>query len=357
MRFFLPLVLLLLAASLSAQSRAGSMYLNGSANLTVIEPIANEFDRPPFHRLSARGGVFLTDRLLLGTSLSVVRSTFGAEDYSAILRPFARLYFAPSERKVQHFAELSFGTIGLFGTDWFETDFIVGGGVESEFKPGILGTARLRYNANASGLNFTTLSLGFNVLLGRLAEAELTSPVAAGTLVSDANVVSVSYGRMSSGGDTDQLFNASLSPTVGYFVIDGLLIEGRLGIAANSSSNEIGSQSSNFNSTSIGGGLGLRYYPLQSGRVLPFVTAGYSGTQQTFRTTQFGRETEQTFSQNSLELGVGASCFLSPHLALEGSLGYRRMAFNFDFQGQAPDPIANKDLQLDVGFRFYLPAQ
>lgn len=359
------LFFILFTLTLSAQYEKGNWYLDGATNAGYGHSLNNRaFSLSAVSASSYRLGQFSTDRILVGMDISFV-SVFGQSSFTGVtnleLRPFARYYFPGSEqRKVSYFGEAGFGRVGLFGGDQgFETDFHFGGGAEVSLRPGILGTASLRYNAYADGLNYTNLTLGLNVLTGQLENSGSAVSLSEGVISLRARLGAISYGRMSSNGLVDQSTIINLSPWMGYFISDRLMLEGGLGIFHQSANNEINEinvfrpEGEKTSSTSVGVNINLRYYLKKDGRLLPYLMAGggFTFTNRSFR-NDFGESSESTQTV-PFRFGAGTSYFLSPYLALDAELAYERSNRISQFQIATETPSSR--VGLNVGFRFFLP--
>jgi opacity protein-like surface antigen len=377
MRYAILCFSLFSALSLSAQYDRGQGYFSGSTagawQRTEYSfpnnPGGPNFGTPEDIRSldfrSFRAGYFPLDRLLIGAQLDYLNLFNDANSFSndmgrLLLNPFARYYFlAGTERRVNLFGELGFGTVGIGDADGFETDFHLGAGAEVQLSPGILGTANLNYNANAWGLNFTTLDLGLNVLTGQLADWGTLDPTAAGTLTARGSLGSVSYGRMKRGEAVDSDFTFRLAPSVGYFVARGLHVELGTDLLINRQLDEIGGgvpELSDRSTLAAEIDLDVRYYPLTRGRLLPYLTAGIGRfLQRRVFTAPQGRF-QQDDTSGVWRAGAGFSYFYSPHLALDVAVRYERgeeVFTNLDIFNRRT--LNFNRVGLAAGLRFFLP--
>ena len=362
--------------TLSAQTRKGSLYLSGNTALEYldVDNEAEEFssllsraqDFSGVTATSFRTGYFLTNRLLVGTRINYsdaasVRNHQFAGSNSVFLKPFVRYYFLDLGAKpLSFFGELGFGTIGVGGGDGYETDFHLGVGAELPVAPGILGTINLNYDANAWGLNFTNLNLGLNALTGQLAANGALTPVGVSTLTAVGQVGNVAYGRTSRGGKVDSELRINLSPRVGYFVFDGFLLEAEVILTRDESRFEIGSgfnPTSDFNSSNLEANLRARYYVLRRGPLLPFASlgAGYRRLVESEdnRSDDFVQGIESYF----WKAGVGATYFLSPHLAVDLSAEYDRGSVGYTERANSDLTATEKRLNATAALRFFLPTR
>ncbi|MFT6000536.1 MAG: outer membrane protein W [Neolewinella sp.] len=361
MKSTITLFIVLFTLSLSAQYQKGNWYLDGATNAGYQRSVGkNTPDGSSFFANAFRAGYFFTDRLLVGSRVSFLSysdQVFIEGNTILQLRPFARYYFpGGDQRKVRFFGDVGFGTFDLFSKYILETDFHFGGGAEISLKPGIQGTANLRYDANADGLNFTNLTFGLNVLMGQLENAGAAVSLTAGTFMAQTRLGSVRHGRMSANGNLDQSTSFNLTPWVGYFITSRLMLEGGLGLFYGSSSNQISDTNLgmlSFSSVSVGANLNARYYLKQDGKLFPYLVAGGGFSLNTTKfNNSFGASTNTTKSI-PLRGGVGANYFLSPNLALDAAIMYDQR--NQIDQFQNADSATRKYLSLDVGFRFFLP--
>ncbi|MEM9931198.1 MAG: outer membrane beta-barrel protein [Bacteroidota bacterium] len=299
-----------------------------------------------------------TNRLLVGANVSIFaipEQEFIPSQFNVGLRPFARYYFPGGEkRSISYFGEVGFGTCSLFDGSGFETDFHFGGGVEKALFPGVVATALLRYDANASGLNFTRLNLGLHILLGQLENTENGISLEKGTFTADADIAGFSFGRMERGGSTDQFGSLSISPTAGYFLLDQLMVEIQTGIAYSRLSRNINRNTLN-QTTTANFALNLRYYPKTFGKLLPYATAGIGLTSFNTRvTTDLFGEDRTSFTTDMWQGGLGATLFLSPQLALDGTVLYQRTTS--EQSNIFPlGTFTQRTLSFEVGFKFFLP--
>ena len=370
MRILLFAAALCATLSLTAQQRGG-FYLSGDTRAAYTDLtdnperlaywVSNPLRRPTgLLAQSYRSGYFLTKRLLLGSRVGYVRRErdyhYSYSDGAVLVQPFVRYYFLGTEAsELSLFGELGFGTIGIGDADGFETDFHLGLGAERGVAAGVLATANLNYNANASGTNLTDLTIGLNVLTGQLATATSDAPLAAGTLSLDGRLGTVAYGRNGNSSQRTVMASVDLAPRVGYFVRDGLLVEADL---AFSYGKEEMTGSNAFwvydlHDASLDLGVAARYYPLRSGRLLPYAGAGVSYLRSSERFS-FGDGQYQNMAYRAapVALTLGADFFLAPQVALDVAARYRSGSINYPAGGQ----IAHnklRELQVMAGLRFF----
>lgn len=367
----LPLFLVLLfALNLTAQERGGSIYLSGPTGATYQSVTDGGSEASsPFSRANNdsgltlrtyRAGYFVTNRLLVGTRVfyssfaAEPEFTFGSSD-ELILRPFARYYFLQSDaRPFSVFGELGFGAFTVGRGRGMETDFHLGLGAELSLAPGVLGTANLNYTSNATDLNITDLTVGLSVLTGQLSHGESGS-LRVGTLMTSGQLGRAWFGRMDRQGGIDSRLNFNLSPQVGYFVRDRLVIEAAVNVAHEDSRSEI----STFRSFPTGAytdwsfDLGTRYYVYRANRLKPFASAGlgYRGVNES--SPQFG-SVERSFRSVFYRAGAGASYFLSDKLAIDLAANYQ-VENPKHTDGRFVGDLPRNRVRVEAGLRFVLP--
>ena len=357
----LLVVFTLLTLSLFAQERRGNFYLSGNtqASYRDVSGGGELLERSEgFRGQSFRSGYFVTNRLLVGTSVDYTdHGVRGSDPFAQTtglkLQPFVRYYFLDLGAKpIALFGELGFGTFG----EGYETDFHLGLGAELPIAPGVLATAGLNYNANASGINFTNLNLGLNVLTGQLGDSPTTPTLAAGTFTMVGQVGNVAYGRNTTGGLSEAEWRINLTPRVGYFVADGLLLEGRVDYRLNDYTSEKPGASffgQGYRSSQLEAGVNARYYPLRRGTLAPFAELGLgyvslSDELQEFRQQQTGLYTWQ--------VGGGVSYFLSSHVAVDLAGSYGRGVSEIeDLTGSSDGGQLLRQWGGAVNVRFLLP--
>jgi opacity protein-like surface antigen len=179
------------------------------------------------------------------------------------------------------------------------------------------------------------------------------------TVTMDANVGQVSYGRMGANGEVNNATTVRLTPKVGFFLTNNLLVEGKASIVHNGETRNIGSSSFQPNktqTTEIGTGVDLRYYPIHLGRFLPFATLG-GGVQFLHQSSDGGFGTiNSNVTFGNWQAGLGASFFLSPHLSLDGAATYQRTSIQL-LNGEPFNFRVSNYVALNVGFKYYLPAK
>lgn len=373
-RCFVLAVGLLLTTVLAAQDRQGSVYLGGGTSLLTQRVERDVFDAHilPGRALldsytrggTYRSGYFLTHRLLLGAQLryadpAMTPPATASYRQQLQIEPFLRYYFLDlgQRRPVSVFGELGFATFAFGGGPRYETDFHLGLGAETEVAPGIVGTVNLNYNANASGLNLTDLNIGLNVLTGQLAGAGVAASLTPGTWVTNGQLGRVAYGRMVRGDYTDSRLQLDLRPRIGYAVAPGLVVEvggdwERYLPRVETSTGSYLAGYYPYDRRAVS--LQARYYPLQRGRLLPFVSA-VAGGEWLKNTGVYGGPLFRSYEALHLGGGLGAAYFLSTHLAVDLSVDYRHeYAEGLNWFNGPESELPHTRLVGELGLRYYL---
>lgn len=139
------------------------------------------------------------------------------------------------------------------------------------------------------------------------------------------------------------IFSFSIAPNVGYFVTDGLAVGAAVGLGFSNNDN---SNSSNFSF-----GPFARYYiNLGDAALKPFATAGVGFSRSTFNPDQGDKVTRDG---TSLQLGIGATYFLTRNVGLEAILGYNNINEKSDLSGfESENKFSN--IGLNFGFQIFL---
>lgn len=302
---------------------------------------------------------------LVGSLVGLSVQTFPGFDFSfenvnLSLLLFARYYFPGGDkRKVSYFGEVGFGGFYISSLTFVEPDFHFGGGAEVTLFPGVVGTALLRYDANYLGRsNAVNLTFGANVLLGQLEQPKDKAVVKGGTFTTTGNLGGAYFGSDNLFSESDGLGGFSLIPSLGFFLADGLMIEAQLSISylrfkrTSEFRGVIRAATDDILINNIG--LSLRYYPLKSGTFLPYVTGG-GGYQDYWAksVSATGFETIREFNSLFYQAGAGVNWFLSPNVALDGSIRYRSREFSNESTFSPLETI--KNVQAEIGLRLFLP--
>lgn len=341
MRFLYALIFALIALPLSAQQRAGKVLISGntSVGLTVRDrpdngnvffpqstgPGSNLLD---WRIRSSRVGYHFTERFLFGTDAEVTTIFFNQEYKELIkLRPFARYYFSDrQDRRLSFFGQLGIGTFGDFEFNTsFETDFHFGAGLEYNYGNDLAAEALLRYNANASGLNYTELSIRINTFIGG-GNGQQFSGLRKGAIMIDPTGGTLSAGFR--GRDDVSRVIGELTLGGGYMITNHLLVEAGASVYRDATEGNDAFSSSGFRSassslTEIESYLGARYVFGQS-RLRPYIMAGASFRSVREGETNFGgiETTIETVSTTNAYGGAGFLFGLTKRVMLDGSFSY-----------------------------------
>ncbi|MDJ1501129.1 outer membrane beta-barrel protein [Xanthocytophaga agilis] len=135
----------------------------------------------------------------------------------------------------------------------------------------------------------------------------------------------------------------ALSPTVGYFVIDNLVVGLTPSIGYTSSKAVIPGDT--YKTTTLGIGPFARYY-FGSGSVKPLVHADYSYLHMKNRNNISGNEWQSTSSYSNVKLGAGVAYFINNYVSVDGIVSYNRI-----FLGSGNDVGSVK---ISFGFQIFL---
>lgn len=346
MKHLITLALLCLTFTLSAQSRQGKVLLSGNTSVSV-SPVGGLDNGLSWNVNTARAGYFFTDRLLVGTDVDISTIYFNLDFIEQVkFKPFLRYYLAnPSNKKINYFAQLGFGTIGDFEFDTnYETDFHFGAGAEYRYSNDLSAEALLRYNANASGLNFTELSLRINTFIGG-GNGKSVNPLLRGALMINPTGGSLQLGLR--GRDNTSQFIGDLTLGGGFMVTDHLLVETEINFFrdALASDNVFLSRVGVPRTTSFGTRVGGRYL-LGKGRLRPFAMAGTSLAvfRRAFNDFNGIPITPLSTTTANAYLGTGAFIGLTERVVFDGNVIYNA----------ALSDNANSNWNLQLGLKVFL---
>lgn len=140
----------------------------------------------------------------------------------------------------------------------------------------------------------------------------------------------------------ENVFNASLSTRIGFFVVNRFAVGASLPLSLNTSRD--------YESWNIGIGPFARYY-IGKGKVNPFMEVDLSWSRFRYRYREPGGSIITNTNQTrSLGLGIGLAYFITPNIGLETILSY-------DLTGTKMTPgrsySSRGRLNLNVGFQVY----
>jgi len=321
MKLTLLFSLLILAISLGGQSdNKRKFYLSGNTSLTYANNFRNTFEKAAFEAQYL--GYFFTEDLMVGVEILAGTDEDLYDGSPYIISPFLRYYLPINGGKpTQFFIEGGIGTIGnfSFGSS-FETDFYFGVGAERSFGDGVVGTARLRYKANALELNFTELDLGLNFILGGQRSWDGIAVRQRGAFLVDPTLGSIGFGHR--GRSNLRSLDLNLDVGVGYFLTQDLLVE--TGYSSKTNDVDIGGNGL-FNSRTWEAYAGLRYFlPVANRRIQPFLIAraGRAGASFESESSSFGIQSSKR-SSSFAEGGIGTLYMLTKQAALDVSFRYQ----------------------------------
>lgn len=351
MRLSITILFVLLTLSAFGQSRKGHVYLSGNTGLSAervsaapaptffsvgtpgTNPIftgADTGSAVTWRARSSRIGYFLSNRLMLGTDLYVGTKAFdGRDESNYFLDPFVRYYVTNRPgQKVNYFAQLGFGTFGDYGFGSnYETNFHIGAGAEVRLTDDVAASALLRYNAQASGLNYTELEFQLNAFIGGGLSKSANSALMKGSIMIDPAIGSIQLGHRG----RDETFNliADLNVSGGYFFHDHWMVEAGFTLSSDQyrSNNTFDLRGGNTNDLQASAMIGGRFFPTGASRLRPYLLGRtHFRLNEQSQTHSFGGTTgsEIASTQRALHLkaGAGALFSLSSHLALDAEVLY-----------------------------------
>jgi hypothetical protein len=138
------------------------------------------------------------------------------------------------------------------------------------------------------------------------------------------NILNPDAARPSSNSDqNNRSLSFSLSPRVGYFALNRLAVGLVTPVGYSWSKREIVGRDITTNFNSFGISAFTRYY-FSSAKFTPFVQGefGYSRYNIRVEAPQFSNPTNSTEDQGIYALGAGVAYFVSPQVAIEGTLDW-----------------------------------
>ncbi len=297
----LPLLLFILFLSTSLQAQndgldsldcRGKIWLDGSPDLN------GSIDQ-------LRAGYFFTDRLLVGSNLSIV----GDDD--VYLTPFARYYLGGAGRTWRPYGEAGLQlAVGRFTVE--ETYLALG--LERAFNTTTLLNLELRYtNVNGRRSDYTARG-SLNTLLGGPAwRPAAEQHFRAGSLVVGSQLFEASVG----GANSFSFNYVNLSPSVDYFVTDRLAVQARLDLARTSFDQSLGGLDNAYTSRSAAVRGGARYYLTTRSLFNLFVEGGMTYESRYLDSQLSGARVQGRTNELRADLGVGASVFINRNTSID----------------------------------------
>ncbi|UHG93466.1 outer membrane beta-barrel protein [Spirosoma oryzicola] len=156
-------------------------------------------------------------------------------------------------------------------------------------------------------------------------------------------------------------FSASLSPSAGYFVANGLLVGARVPLSYASvrypeyNSNGTSPVPAKSIATSYGLGPFVRYY-VGSAKVKPYIGLSYTYSLTNTKQTSSARETVKNSSHYSLIVPtLGVAYFVTRNVALNAGLNYN--SYRSTYEADQPTPgtytDTSKSFSLGIGFDLF----
>ncbi|HMN91212.1 MAG TPA: hypothetical protein PKD70_15180 [Saprospiraceae bacterium] len=330
-----------------AQPSQGTWLLNTAANFSsnLSNPADNYYVRTSFI-----GGRFITSKVLLGSGVDVFRSFYRFDDpvfpsrssYTVVgISPFARYYFPRPNQPWQYFLEAGTGIQServtfsnpFANTTETKVGFLpfAGVGVGYFVHPSIALEGKLQYRG-AFGVIGGQIQ-NFNYQLGVeffLSESVRQENDGLPIIGKGAWLIGLNgFGGITNLGKSNDGFG-SLSPSIGYFLFDRLVLGANLQLAF-----------ANQNAIITPEPFARAYIGSKESVVQPFVGAGL-GTR-----FQFAKSTsDPAFFGLNFNSGLGVDWFVTPRVALETLLQYNIR--------QLEESNSLKFIDLSVGFQFFL---
>lgn len=158
--------------------------------------------------------------------------------------------------------------------------------------------------------------------------------------------------------ESDEKLNESnstyfnISPNLGYFVIDGLMIGAKINYTYVKFKTDFSESSTN----NILAGPTVRYYFLKN-KIRPFITGTYTYSFFKIESTNRDDDDIDDFKQRiqNLDLGIGASFFFSKNISLDFSLNYsKNISKNLDNNNEIEFSLTNNRFISSLGFSIFL---
>ncbi|MTB49633.1 outer membrane beta-barrel protein [Lewinella sp. W8] len=316
LRFPLLFALLLCGSALvNAQFTKGQIYLGGTSSVGLTAQF-EPFGMALQSQVSG-SGVFLADRFLVGADVVAgVGTAQGNVNGTSFIRPFARVYFVNKSPKAPTaFAELGVGSVGTNG--FSQLDVRPAAGLEIPFAPQIFGTLKLQYGIIPDDSNLAQLTFGLNALLNQLgADAGARGiPVRQGQLMLDPQFGNLIYIRPSGSGS--RLISGNFGVRGGYLLSESVMLLGGVNFSLGSNKSDF----FEFNNSSLGADLGLRYH-FPTSRMTQFFAGGKFSYQRISFNSSGNIGTPTEFSDNNVSFmpEAGFLFFLLNNLALDPSV-------------------------------------
>ncbi|WP_116109181.1 hypothetical protein [Lewinella sp. IMCC34191] len=299
MRILLLLSTLVFASVLSAQdtpvdslTRKGKVWLDG----TIDDDLVTD---------QARAGYFFTDRLLMGSGLSIIGSD------GVYLSPFVRYYLNGSANRWRPYAEA--------GLELQVGDFDIGRkygalGLERTFNATTLLNLELRYTDQTRRGQAYRLRGNFNTLLGGPAgKSAAEGQFRAGSFVLGNQLFEASLSTANA-----YAFNyLNFTPSIDYFVTDRLALQASVEVIANAFDQSEASGIKDYQALYGQARVGARYYLTTKSLFNLFGEAGLTYSYQSINRELASGDQRMSYDALRADLGIGSSVFINQHTSLD----------------------------------------
>ena len=296
----------------------------------------------------------VSDHFMIGGSLAAVGELYQGNVVGGIaLGPAIRYYINPASQRNNYFV----GADAIFGGSSFDEIIISQDGIADAFNfnvglnrflnPNVSLEARANYSLRTDAFAPDVFSIDLGLRLFMDQEAREGHRTAVGTFEEGTVLLGVSNAQISF---TSEVYDMSLAPNAAYFLNDRLAV----GVGLNA---RIAAVRGNDNNTSF---LSIapftRYYFTSAGHVRWFGQVGAGIGLSTTNIVSLSEELKIKSTTYQMNARFGSNIFLTPHLALELSIGpsyfYGESTTNND---QFPKSI-DRSIRLvgEIGFQFFL---
>ena len=169
-----------------------------------------------------------------------------------------------------------------------------------------------------------TLILLISVVFGSTSFAQTST---GRILIGGSSNMDMSFGKdkwkdANNSEDRSSYFRFNLSPTVGYFVIDGLAVGASLPFTLDSQKGLTDGNKDEYSSSSVVLAPFVKYY-FGANNIKPFalVSAGFGSAKETY-TPEVGDTSEDKSGISMIQIGGGVALFLNDNFALDFGIGY-----------------------------------
>ncbi len=191
-----------------------------------------------------------------------------------------------------------------------------------------------------------------NILLGLSSSIGLTGPSTTMMSLEFSSSKEKSDGSSTNGSTPTKTSSLNLSPKVGYFIENNLVLGFDVNMALYHSSQLSADYNSNDHITLFGAGPFVRYY-IPTGKVLPFIEMGGSLGLTNNKYEYFNNTDEYKQSISMLEGGVGIAAPLGDHITFDAILDYRSITVKDIKNNPNNDRTVMGTIGLKVGFTIF----